>query len=119
MKDQAKKPTDAQVMERLLKGNVVTDKTAKPVSLKRLHEWLQKNCHKTWYLGEYPEQCKEKRTIGAVKYIEPVFDTRTMNIFHLSTRGWGRYEVDFREEFDGDILDLLEHKIDNGLTVDK
>lgn len=95
----------------------VTDKTAKPVSLKRLHEWLQKNCHLTWYMGEYPEQCEHDRTIGPIKYIDPVFDTRTMTIFTLSTRGWGNYSVDFREEFDGDILDLLEYKIENNITV--
>lgn len=119
MKDQSKKPTDKQVMEKLLKGHVVTDKTAKAVSLRRLHEWLGTNAHLTWYMGEYPERCKHERTIGPIKYIDPVFDTRTGDIFTLSTRGWGNYKVDFREEFDGDILDLLEYKIKNGLTIDK
>lgn len=97
----------------------MTDKTAKPVSLRRWHEWLQENCHLTWYLGEYPEQCKHERKIGPIKYMAPQFDTRTMNIYNIQTRGWGNYEVDFREEFDGDILDLLKYKIENKLTVDK
>lgn len=69
-------------------------------------------------MGEYPEQCKEKRSIGAIKYIDPVLDTRTMTIFNVKTRGWGNYSADFREEYDGDILDLLEYKIKNRL-IDK
>jgi hypothetical protein len=93
----------------------VTEKSAKPVGLQRLHEWLGTNAHLTWYMGKYPKRCKDDRNIGAIKYLVPQFDTRTHDIYNISTRGWSNYTVDFREEFDGDILDLLKYKIENEL----
>lgn len=87
-------------------------KTAREISLKEFNDWLNENTHLTW--------CMQKKfKIGGfgskhpeagpyIKYIYPSIDTRDMKIYHIKT---DRFEVDFRDEFDGTILDLLLHKI--------
>jgi hypothetical protein len=87
-------------------------KTAREVSLAELHNWLKENSHLTWCLNkDFAEGAfgsKHPEAGPYIKYIYPSFDTRFMKIFHIKT---DKFEVDFREEFDGTILDLLLHKI--------
>ena len=95
---------------------------AKQVTIKRLHEWLKENCHLTWHHGSetYGEGAfgsKNKEATIAIKYLFPTIDTRTMTIYNVTTDCLSRYAADFREDFDGDILDLLKHKILNEDSV--
>lgn len=98
-------------------------KTAREVSLGELHNWLKENSHLTWCLnknygpGAFGSSHEEASPI--IKYIYPYFDTRDMHIYHINTEGFGKYAVDFREEFDGTILDLLLYKIKNKITLKK
>jgi hypothetical protein len=103
---------------------MVNDRTAKPVSLVQLHQWLKENSHLTWHLGSevYGQGAfgsKHTDKGPHIKYVYPNLDTRSMEIFSLRAEGFLHYVVDFREEFDGTILDLLVHKIKNGLTISK
>lgn len=89
----------------------ISEKTAQVVSLKQFHEWLKENLHLTWYVGTggcFSAEGREKGGWPAFKYFYPSFDTRTMDIYYIKT---DRYEADFREEFNGTILDLLIHKM--------
>lgn len=100
------------------------DGCAKAVSLAQLHNWLKENNHLTWHLGSevYGQGAFGSKHIDKgphIKYIYPNLDTRSMQIFSLRAEGFLHYVVDFREEFDGTILDLLVYKIKNGLTIDK
>lgn len=93
----------------------ISDKTARSVSMKEFGTWIKENLHKTWYLGEGGAFSKEGRAKGGspqIKYFYPSIDTRTMDIYHIKTN---YHEVDFREEFPGTILDLLEHKVKEGI----
>jgi|688.fasta_scaffold694661_2 hypothetical protein len=88
----------------------ISDKTAQPVTLKQLTDFIKENLHLTWFLGDggcFKAVGQEKKGRPVFKYFYPSIDTRTMDIFHIKT---DRYEVDFREEFDGTILDLLIFK---------
>lgn len=102
----------------------ISDKTAKCVTLAQLHRWLKDNNHITWNMngaygdggfGVKTKECPDKSPI--IKYIFPSLDMRTGTIYTLTTEGFGNYCVDFREEFDGTILDLLAHKIKNKETL--
>ena len=89
----------------------ISEKTARSVTLKEFHQFIKDNLHNTWYLGEggcFSQTGREKGGMPRIKYFYPSLDTRTMDIYHIKT---DRFEVDFREEFDGTILDLLLHKI--------
>ena len=81
------------------------------VSLKELNDWIKENAHLTWLMtagGPFSKEGREKGGAPYVKYIYPSFDTRTMSIFHIKT---DRFEVDFRDEFDGNILQQLSQEI--------
>ncbi len=66
-------------------------------------EWVRTNEHRTWshakgfVPGAYPR----------IKYFYPCLDTRDMKIFRITTKSMD-YVVDFRDEFDGNILEQLE-----------
>jgi hypothetical protein len=92
--------------------SLITDKSAKAVSLREWNNWLKENSKLTWHVDGYGPD-----GVRAIKYMSPQFDTRTMKIYHISTSGIGNYCVDFREEFPGTILDLLAHKIKNKITM--
>lgn len=80
------------------------------VSLKQFHEWLQKNKHRTWYLGEGGGFQREGTPM--IKYFYPKFDSRCMKIFRIDTHP-ARFGVDFRDVKDGqNILDLLDQRIE-------
>lgn len=90
---------------------MVTEKTAKPVTLRQLAEFIKTNLHLTWYLGEGGPFSTEGRDRGgwsAVKYIYPKLDTRTMEVWAIET---DKFVVTHTDEFEGTILDLLLHKI--------
>jgi len=78
---------------------------AKPITLKELNEWIKKNKKRTWFLKEMP-------TTFEVKYLRFSLDTRTMTIFNIQTESFKNLTVDYREKFDGTILDLLDHKLE-------
>lgn len=94
-------------------------KTAREVLLSELHNWLKENSELTWHHGSelYGKGGFGQKTCPVIKYIHPHLDTRDMKIYHLTTSGVGNYCVDFREEFDGTILDLLKYKIENKITL--
>lgn len=83
---------------------------AKPVTIEQLGAWVKKNEHRTWNISNWKKGAKQ-RTFE-VKYIDFTLDTRDMKIFRLSTRSFADLEADFREEFDGTILELLEDKLE-------
>jgi hypothetical protein len=97
----------------------ISDKTARSVTLKEFSDWIKEHLHMTWFLGEggaFSTQGREKDGGPYIKYFYPSLDTRTMKIFHIKTN---YHEVDFREEFDGTILDLLLHKINEWRKPDE
>lgn len=93
---------------------------AKPVTLQQLTDWVAKNIDKTWFTGHSDmgfEGMNEGGFSGKpgatplIKYISPVFDCRDMKVFRIEFRGsMEETVVDFRDEFDGDILELFESK---------
>jgi hypothetical protein len=102
------------------------NKTAKEITLSQLHHWLKENNHLTWNMnGSYgpgafsSEHADKRRGVPIIKYVFPYMDMRMGHIYHLETEGAGKYVVDFREEFDGNLLDLLKHKIDNKMFLAK
>ena len=54
------------------------------VSLKEFHEWLQKNKHYTWFVGEDGGFRQGGKAL--VKYIDLGFDTRDMQVFRLKAQ---------------------------------
>ena len=81
---------------------------ARAVSLKRFDEWLLKNRSRLW---DWRGMKEHGRPSCEVKYLYPSFDTRSREIFYIKTASQ-HFEVREGEEFDGDILDLLEHRMD-------
>lgn len=81
-------------------------KEARAVTLVELNDWLEKNKKRTWHLME---GWKEGST-HEIKYLYPSFDTRDMKIFHIEAQPCDIH-VNFRDEFNGTILDLLENKL--------
>jgi len=82
--------------------------TAKTITPKQLMEWVKTNEHRTWSLR------KGWGTGGTheVKYLRFHLDTRDMKIYRIDVDGLGMEEAaDFREEFDGNLLELLEYKL--------
>ena len=83
-------------------------KTARPVSMQELTDWVEKNKHRTWHFENFGNGPSLE-----IKYLDFCLDTRDMKVFTIGVRGLGEdFSCDFREEFDGSILDLLEHKLD-------
>lgn len=83
---------------------------AEAVSVEQLAAWIKKNEHRTWSHANISKG--KKMSTFEVKYIDFCLDTRDMKIFRLSTRSFSNVEADFREDFDGNILELLEKKLD-------
>lgn len=85
---------------------------AEPVTMAQLTEWVEKNKHRTWNIPRsFKKEDGYKQRTFEIKYIDFVLDTRDMKVFRLSTRSFANLECDFREDFNGTILDLLEHKL--------
>lgn len=82
---------------------------AKEVTLQQLSEWVAKNENRTWSRSDLVDYTK--RTLE-MKYIRFNLDTRDMMIFRVDTDSDRGVSADFREEFDGNILELLESKLD-------
>jgi len=84
---------------------------SEPVTMQQLTDWVEKNRHRTW---NFDEKNMRKKLTMEIKYLHFTLDTRDMKIFHLSTRGAGiEFDVDFRDEFTGTILESLEKKLDD------
>ncbi|MCK5016087.1 MAG: hypothetical protein KAS32_03365 [Candidatus Peribacteraceae bacterium] len=81
-----------------------TDKMVRPVTLKVFTEWVMSNLHRTWNMKT------SERTLE-VKYFFPSIDTRDMKVFHIRTNT-ERIFATHTELFDGNILELLEFKMD-------
>lgn len=97
----------------------ISEKTARSVTMKQLSDFIKENLHVTWFHGAggcFSTEGREKKGFPAFKYFYPSLDTRTMDIFHIKT---DKFEVDFREEFDGTILDLLLHKMNEWRKPDE
>jgi hypothetical protein len=96
---------------------------ARPVTLQQLTDWVKKNTCKTWFTGheDLGNECFMEGGFAGkpghtplIKYIEPAFDCRDMKVFRIKFRGaMPETVVDFRDEFDGTILDLFESKFPN------
>jgi len=96
------------------------EKHAKTVSLGQLHHWLKENNHLTWNMnGFYGEGGFGGKGSPVIKYVFPYLDMRDGMIYHIETQGFGKYVVDFREEFDGNLLELLKYKIENKISLPK
>lgn len=82
---------------------------AKAVTMQQLTDWVEKNKHRTWNHKLFMEQTNMPSM--EIKYLRFNLDTRDMKVFNvISDRG--NVMADFRDEFDGDILELLETKLD-------
>ena len=93
---------------------------AKEITLAQLHNWLKENNNLTWNMnGFYGEGGFGKGGMPIIKYVYPYLDMRMGHIYHLETSGNGNYVVDFREEFDGNLLELLKYKIENKICLPK
>lgn len=95
----------------------------KSITLAQLHNWLKENSHLTWSMSEiYGEGAfgsKHPNASPIIKYVFPSLDLRTGTIYQLTVEGFSKYIVSHVEEFDGNLLELLEHKIKNQLSVAK
>ena len=74
------------------------------VTMNQLTEWLETNKFRTWQFENFGE---DHATLE-IKYLRFNLDTRDMKIFRISIDGIGEDKaVDFRDKFDGNILDQL------------
>lgn len=83
---------------------------AEPVTMQQLTDWVEKNKHRTWNHDSMFKS--KKRSSFEIKYIDFTLDTRDMKVFGIRTRSFADLAVDFREDFDGNILELLEQKLE-------
>ena len=82
----------------------------KEITLEDLTAWIDKNKHRTW---NWESILDVKNKTLQVKYLRFNLDTRDMKIFHISVEGMGStISVDFREDFEGNLLEELERKLD-------
>jgi hypothetical protein len=92
---------------------------AKEITPAQFMEWVEKNKHRTWHREDHEGNMLHNlppRT-HEIKYLRFSLtfnlDTRDMMIFSISSEGMNDdLSADCREEFDGTILDLLEHKLE-------
>jgi hypothetical protein len=89
---------------------------AQSITLSELNNWLIKNKHLTWYIGEnggFAVGTRSKNGVPFIKYIYPSFDTRSMEIFAIKTTGLTDLIVSCSDESNQNLLDLLENKINS------
>lgn len=75
------------------------------VTMQQVTDWIERNKERTWNVS-----LKGKRSFE-IKYLDFVLDTRMMLVFRIASRGCVDMEADYREDFKGSILDLLEYKL--------
>jgi hypothetical protein len=87
------------------------------ITLQEFQDWLKKNKHLTWYIGEGGGFFSlDKGGFPQIKYIDLCFDTRTMDIFSIKVRGLGGdgfvvYTSNEYKDEEGNLLDLLDRKL--------
>jgi hypothetical protein len=87
-----------------------SEKTTKTITPKEFVEWVKNNEHRTWSFRKGWGQGGTHE----IKYLRFHLDTRDMKIYRVEMNGLGMEEVaDFREDFDGNLLELMEHKLNN------
>jgi hypothetical protein len=85
------------------------EKFTEAITPKQFTDWVRDNEHRTWSLRK---GWSEGGT-HEVKYFRFNLDTRDMRIYRIEADcGYNRTVVaDFREEFQGNLLELLEKKL--------
>lgn len=78
------------------------------MTLDEVNQWIKRNTLRTW---SFPNFGKENSTLE-IKYFRFNLDTRDMKIFRIEIDGFADKVADFREDFDGTILELLESKLE-------
>lgn len=83
--------------------------TARPVKLSELALWIETNLHRTWHFSQWAKPGHLRQ----IKYLKPNIDTRDMKVWRIEIDGfYDVKDVSTHDEFDGNILQLLEKKLD-------
>jgi hypothetical protein len=89
----------------------------KEITLKELHDWIEKNKHITWDVTSFNQDTLKKPGHLKGKYIDFSIDTRSMRIFSLRLRGVGTpIDIHINEPGEGTILDALDQKLSESVS---
>ena len=85
---------------------------ARSVTLVELDNWLNKNKHLTWFIGQGGGfDSRNEKAKSLIKYIYPSFDARTMDIFAIEVTGVTNFTISSSDDFKGSLIELMEVKL--------